>query len=115
MTRNEVVQKIEAKVAELGLKSGYSNDWGGWVAADSKNSYIFISVLDMIDFEHLDDAKGVKAGHFVVNATVRKMGGCPSIDELYAASDQIRLAAEFVKACSEMNLTYREDADGNPV
>lgn len=111
MTRAEVVRKIEAKVAELGLKSGYSKEWGGWVAADSENSYIFISVLDMIDF---DRSKEIEAGHFVVSATVRKMGGCPYIDELYAAADQIRLAADFVKACSEMDLTYRQYKNGEP-
>lgn len=58
--------------------------------------------------------KQIKAGHFEISAAVSRMGGSPDVDELLTAADQIRCAAEFVKACSEMELSYREDADGNP-
>ena len=53
------------------------------------------------------------AGHFEASAAVRRMGGEPDADELLDAAEQIRLAAEFVKACGRLDFSFREDMYGN--
>lgn len=114
MTRNEIVQAIIAKAAEMGLKSSADPKGGCWVGVDSEIRYVTISVFETLDIKRCDFERQIKAGHFGVSAAVSRMGGNPDVDELMMAADQIRRAAEFVKACAAMDLTYREDADGNP-
>ena len=114
MTRNENVQAIMAKAAELRLKSSADPNGGCWVEIDSNIRYATITVFETLDFKRCDVENRIKAGHFEISAAVSRMGGNPDVDERMMASDQIRCAAEFVKACSEMELSYREDADGNP-
>ena len=41
------------------------------------------------------------------------MGGNPDAEELLDAADQIRRAGELVKAFESMDLSYREDSEGN--
>lgn len=114
MTRNENVQAIMAKAAEMGFKSSTDPKGGCWVDVDSEIRYVTITVFETLDFNRCDIEKQIKAGHFEISAAVSRMGGSPDVDELMMAADQIRRAAEFVKACAAMDLTYREDADGNP-
>ena len=114
MTRKEIVQTIMAKAAEMGLKSSTDPKGGCWVDVDSEIRYVNITVFETLDFNRCDIEKQIKAGHFEISAAVSRMGGSPDVDELMIAADQIRRAAEFVKACAAMDLTYREDADGNP-
>lgn len=114
MARNEIVQAIMAKAAEMGLKSSTDPKGGCWVDLDGEIRYATITVFESLDIKRCDFEKQIKAGQFEISAAVSRMGGNPDVGELMMAADQIRRAAEFVKACDVMNLTYREDADGNP-
>ncbi|MBR6313019.1 MAG: hypothetical protein IKR49_00075 [Clostridia bacterium] len=114
MTRNEIVQAIMAKATETGLKSSTDPKGGCWIEIDSETRYATITVFETLDFNRCDIEKQIKAGHFEISAAVSRMGGSPDVDELLTAADQIRCAAEFVKACSKMELSYRVDADGYP-
>ena len=114
MIRNETVQAIMAKAAEMGLMSSTDPKGGCWVDVDSETRYVTISVFEALDVKRCVFEKQIKAGHFEICAALSRMGGNPDVGELMIAADQIRRAAEFVKACAAMDLTYREDADGNP-
>ena len=114
MTRTEALARITAKANEMGLKSGDS-EWNNaiWVSVTGQPGYIHISITENYDTGRCDYANGIYAGHFTVSAEVSRMGGAPTPDELFAAADEIRLAAEFAKACEDIDLSYREDTEGN--
>ena len=114
MTRNEIVQAIMARTAEMGFKSSTDPKGGCWVDVDSEIRYVTITVFETLDFNRCDIEKQIKAGRFEISAAFSRMGGSPDVAELMMAADQIRRAAEFIKVCAAMELSYREDIDGNP-
>ena len=54
--------------------------------------------------------KKVAAYTVDVKASVRKMGGNPTPEELLDAADQIRRGAELARNLQEMDLAYTEEA-----
>lgn len=111
MTRNEVVQKMESKAKELGIRIVDDPKLGCWV--DYDHNYAMVSVVERVRHRKADIARQIKAGYFKVTAGI--CSGEMNADQFFAAADQTYRAAAFVKFCSEMDLSYREDADGNPV
>jgi hypothetical protein len=54
MTRNEIVQAITAKAAEMGFKSSTDPKGGCWVDIDSEIRYVTIIVFETLDFNRCD-------------------------------------------------------------
>ncbi len=108
MTRTQALERITAKAEAMGLKSGEYNG-STWVSVTGQPGYSHITITEKIDSERCDYKNGVFAGHFEISAEVSRMGGAPTAEELFEAAEQIKKAAEFVKACEEEGFSFTEN------
>lgn len=109
MTKMEAEKTIIRKAKEMGLKAGHS-DWDGslFVRIDDATRYADFRIWERPDSENTDWDNGIYAGYFEVEAFISRMGES-SPAELLRAAEQIRLAAEFVKACEGLDLSFRQE------
>ena len=109
MTKKEVEKRIIDKATEMGLKAGYNELFGGlFISLNTETKYADFLIGDRLDSEKTDWANGIYKGELEISANICRMGGDTSPEELFMAADQIRLAAEFAKACEELDLSYTE-------
>ena len=114
MTREKALKAVMDKADEMGLENTYDViSRICQITAKVWDRYVRVSIIEQTDFDSCDFERGIYAGHFEASAAVRRMGGNPDADELLDAAEQIRLAAEFVKACGRLNFSFREDMHGN--
>lgn len=114
MTKKQVMKSIFEKATEMGLKTeriGLSKEKS--ITTGREKRYADIRILILNDSENSDYKNGIFAGMIEVEASICRMGGDTTPEELLEAAEEIRLAAEFVKACQSMDLSYREDINGN--
>lgn len=109
MTKAEVITMIN-NVANV---HGFSFESNSWYEIKDENcsnlndSWVGFRVYDMEDAEYDFDNRKITAG-FRIAATVRRMGGETSPEELLEASLQIQRAATMVKQFELMDLTYTQ-------
>lgn len=114
MTRKEALKAVMDKANKMGLENTYDViSRICQITADVWERYVRVSIVELPDYDLCDYERGIYAGHFEASAAVRRMGGSPNADELLEAAEQIRLAAEFVKACDQADFTFREDMNDN--
>ena len=82
------------------------------ITANEDNGYVSICLLDVIDFPKCDFAKGHIAGHIEIKASVSRMGGNPTPEELLNAAEQIKEAALLVRELQGSDLAYFETRKG---
>lgn len=107
MTRKEALKKIEAKA----LANNYNADVDGRfpsITLKDKISYINFTIGFERDSKKSDWIKGIDAGYFTITASISRMGGNPSSEELLMAAKQIQEAAEFVREMEKEDLSYIE-------
>ncbi len=113
MTFDEVSAKITnaAKTHGFNIEQG-QKDRLPRIMANEENGYVNICLLDVIDFPKCDYAKGHIAGHIEIRASVSRMGGNPTPEELLNASEQIKEAALLVLELQGSDLAYSETRRG---
>lgn len=113
MNFDEVLAKITSAAKAHGFNvEQEQKDRLPRITANEDNGYVNIRLLDVIDFPKCDFAKGHIAGHIEIRASVSRMGGNPTPEELLNASEQIKEAALLVLELQGSDLAYSETRRG---
>lgn len=107
MNRNEAIEAIKNEIWMNGFEP--KTDERVSTLPFLKNEgdlYVAVSIREHPDFANCDFEKRIMAYRVEVQASVRKMGGQPTPEELFEAADQIRRGAELARNLQNMNLTY---------
>ena len=104
MTKKEIAEIIESKAAEYGFE--IEENSMGWNNKHTGQDYINIQIfqnsnLDKTDWEHRIGCIDIEAC-----ASVSRMGGNPTPEELLKAADEIARGAKFTAEIESMNLSY---------
>lgn len=111
MTKNEVIQTIKDEIRMNGFQSEMNERFSPMPFLKGESDlYIAVSIRERLDFANSDFEKKIAAYTVDVKASVRKMGGNPTPEELLDAADQIRRGAELARNLQGMNLAYTEEA-----
>lgn len=100
MKKNEAVALLQKMLENAGFESEMTTMSELPVLRHKNNDYANITLYPECDWE--SGTYTVKA-----NASVRQMGGTPSVEELFAAAEQIKSAAAFMKMVNQMEIRYR--------
>ena len=96
MNRNEAIETIKNEI----WMNGFEPETDERVSTlpflkNEGDLYVAVSIREYLDFENCDFEKRIAAYRIKVQASVRKMGGEPTTEELFEAADQIRRGAEL--------------------
>lgn len=106
MTKAEVNEKIRAAAQAHGFESREEANFQGF--ADIKSEELNFTYQTRTT-ENTDwDARHVEE-EVKITASVRKMGGTPTPEELLKTADEIKRGAELVAELQAMDLTWSED------
>ena len=106
MTREQLNEKIMETAQAFGFKLREGTGYLGLkeIASEELN-FTYTGQTT----ENTDWAAHRIEQRLTVTASVRKMGGQPTVDDLLKTADEIRRGAELVAALQEMNLTWTEE------
>ena len=104
MTKKEIAEIIESKAAEYGFE--IEENSLGWNNKRTGEDYISIQIfqnnnLDKTDWENRKACIDIEAC-----ASVSRMGGSPTPEELLKAADEIARGAKFTAELQSMGLSY---------
>ena len=104
MTKKEIAEIIESKAAEYGFE--IEENSLGWNNKRMGQDYISIQIfqnnnLDKTDWENRQACIDIEAC-----ASVSRMGGNPTTEELLKAADEIARGAKFTAELQSMGLSY---------
>ena len=104
MTKKEIAEIIESKAAEYGFEMEENSL--GWNNKRTGQDYISIQIfqnnnLDKTDWENRQACIDIEAC-----ASVSRMGGNPTTEELLKAADEIARGAKFTAELQSMGLSY---------
>ena len=108
MTRNELNEIIRSKAREYGFET-----------SEERGFHVFTDILsEELNFtyhtaatENTDWRAGVLEQSLIITASVRRMGGQPTAEELLQTADEIRRGAELVAELQGIDLTWTEHFD----
>lgn len=102
MKKNEAVALLQKMLENAGFESEMTtmSELPVLRHKNDGSDYANITLYPECDWE--SGTYTVKA-----NASVRQMGGTPSVEELFAAAEQIKSAAAFMKMVNRMEIRYR--------
>lgn len=100
MNKEKAVEILMTMLKNAGFDAEMSRMSELPVLRHTDKDYANITLYPECDLEN--SAYLVKA-----NASVRQMGGSPSVEELLDAAEQIKSAAMFMKTVNQMELKYR--------
>lgn len=106
MTKNEVRDIIREKAMEYGFEVGEMDGWNGFPDIISEELNFFFTTEPT---ENTDWRAGILEQTLTVSASVRRMGGKPTAEELWKTAEEIRHGAGLVLALQKENLTWREE------
>ena len=107
MTKNEVIKTIKNEIWMNGFQPDTDERFSPLPFLKGEGDlYIAVSIRERLDFGNCDFEKKVAAYTVDVKASIRKMGGNPTPEELLEAADQIRRGAERARNLQGMNLSY---------
>ena len=110
---HEILETISSAAKAHGFNAGYEpGDRLPRITASGNAGYVNISLLDVPDFPMCDFASGRFEGRIEVTASVSRMGGNPTPEELLNAAEQIREAALLVRELQSADLGYSEIRKG---
>ena len=110
---NEVLAAINSVAKAHGFKVEHDKrDRLPRITPAEQVSYVNICLFDAPDFPKCDFAKGHVVGHIEIAASVSRMGGNPTPEELLNAAEQIREAALLVRELQSSDLAYSETRKG---
>ena len=104
MTKQEVNEIISSKAAEYGFE--IEENSLGWNNKRMGQDYISIQIFQNNNLEKTDWEKRI--GHIDIEAcaSVSRMGGNPTPEELLKAADEIARGAKFTAELQSMGLSY---------
>ena len=104
MTKKEIAEIIESKAAEYGFE--IEENSLGWNNKRMGQDYISIQIFQNNNLEKTDWEKRI--GHIDIEAcaSVSRMGGNPTPEELLKAADEIARGAKFTAELQSMGLSY---------
>ena len=106
MTKQEIAKIIADKAAEYGFE--IEENSVGWNNKRNDQSYINIEICPNINYDKTDWENHKIFTDIEVSASVRRMGGNPTPEELLRAAKEIERAARLTAELQLMNLSYEE-------
>ena len=104
MTKKEINEIIESKAAEYGFEMEENSL--GWNNKHTGQDYINIQIFQNSNLEKTDWEKRIGCIEIEANASVSRMGGSPTPEELLKAADEIARGAKFTAELQSMGLSY---------
>ena len=104
MTKKEIAEIIESKAAEYGFE--IEENSMGWNNKRTGQDYINIQIFQNNNIEKTDWEKRIGCIEIEACASVSRMGGNPTTEELLKASDEIARGAKFTAELQGMGLSY---------
>ena len=106
MTKNELNEIIRSKAREHGFETSEEQGFHGFTDILSEElNFTYSTAMT----ENTDWRAGVLEQTLTITASVRRMGGRPTAEELLQTADEIRRGAGLVLALQKENLTWREE------
>ena len=105
MTKAQVNEKIKAAAKAHGFETTEQPGFQGMTEIISRELNFTYTILNT---ENTDWAAHRIEQSLTVTASVRRMGGQPTVEELLKTADEIRRGAELAAEIQEMNLTWTE-------
>ena len=104
MTKQEVNEIISSKAAEYGFE--IEENSMGWNNKRTGQAYINIQIFQNSNIEKTDWEKRIGCIEIEASASVSRMGGSPTPEELLKAADEIARGAKFTAELQSMGLSY---------
>ena len=104
MTKQEVNEIITSKAAEYGFE--IEENSMGWNNKRTGQDYINIQIFQNSKLEKTDWEKRIDCIEIEASASVSRMGGRPTPEELLKAADEIARGAKFTAELQSMGLSY---------
>lgn len=110
MNRTDALNKIIEAAEKRGFKTGfYSKGYDLWIEPKEGEKYISFIISDRLDADRCDFENHIVACHFEVKASVCRMGGEPTTEELLMAAEQIKQGALLTKELKGIDLAYERN------
>ena len=111
MTRNEALTEIRQAAARHGFNlEKHENGWIEITPLEGER-YVNFTVFPVTIPEESDWEEGNIAVRYEVQASICRMGGEPTVKELYEAASQIGKAAGLQDEITKKNLIFYETRD----
>lgn len=110
MTRNELNEIIRGKAREHGFETSEERGFHGF--SDIRSEELNFT-YHREPTENTDWLAGILEQTLTITASVRRMGGQPTVEELLKTADEIRRGAELVAELQGLDLTWTERFDRN--
>ena len=104
MTKQEVNEIISSKAAEYGFE--IEENSLGWNNKRMGEDYISIQIFQNSNIEKTDWENRIGCIDIEASASVSRMGGSPTPEELLKAADEIARGAKFTAELQGMKLSY---------
>ena len=104
MTKQEITEIIENKAAEYGFEMEENSM--GWNNKRTGQDYINIQIFQNSKLDKTDWEKRKGCIEIEASASVSRMGGSPTTEELLKAADEIARGAKFTADIQNMKLSY---------
>lgn len=111
MTKHEVAEAIKNEIWMNGFQPETDERFSPLPFLKGEGDlYVAVSIRERLDFGNCDFEKKIAVYRVDVKASIRKMGGDPTPEELLEAADQIRRGAELARNLQAMELAYTAEA-----
>ena len=107
MTKKEIAEIIESKAAEYGFE--IEENSMGWNNKHTGQDYINIQIFQNNNLEKTDWKNHKACIDIEACASVSRMGGSPTTEELLKAADEIARGAKFTAELQSMGLSYERN------
>ena len=104
MTKQEVNEIITSKAAEYGFE--IEENSLGWNNKRTGQDYINIQIFQNNNIDKTDWEKRIGCIEIEACASVSRMGGSPTTEELLKAAEEIAKGAKFAAEINSMGLSY---------
>ena len=104
MTKKEIAEIINSKAAEYGFE--IEENSMGWNNKRTGEDYINIQIFQNSNLDKTDWEKRIGFIDLEASASVSRMGGNPTTEELLKAADEIARGAKFTAELQSMGLSY---------
>ncbi len=106
MTKKEIAEIINSKAAEYGFE--LEENSMGWSNKRTGQDYINIQIFQSRNLGKTDWEKRIGCIDIEACASVSRMGGSPTTEELLKAADEIARGAKFTAELQSMGLSYEK-------
>lgn len=104
MIKQEIAGIINSKAAEYGFE--LEENSMGWSNKRTGQDYINIQIFQNSNIDKTDWEKRIGCIEIEASASVSRMGGSPTPEDLLKAADEIARGAKFTAEVQSMGLSY---------